>query len=46
MGPIATPVLEVAWLPDQLSEPVPPVAVHVVALVTDHFSVNELFGWI
>ncbi len=46
MGPIETPVLEVAWLPDQLSEPVPPVAVHVVALVTDHFNVNELFGWI
>jgi hypothetical protein len=40
------PVVEVAWLPDQLSVPVPPVAVHVVALVTDHFNVNELFGWI
>jgi hypothetical protein len=46
MGPIATPVLDVAWLPDQPSEPVPPVGVHVVALVADHFNVNELFGGI
>lgn len=46
MDPIETPVLDVAWLPDQPSEPVPPEAVHVVALVTDHFNVNELFGWI
>ncbi len=39
-------MLDTCWLPDQLSEPVPPVAVQAVALLTDHLNVNELPGCI
>ena len=46
MGPMDVPVLDTCCGPDQLSEPLPPVAVHAVALVTDHFNVNELPGCI
>ncbi len=36
IGPTFIPVLDTATAPFQLSAPLPPLAVHVVALVVDH----------